>query len=85
MCSPVVRHARNHDGAFVTPLTFVSSGSQIMVALRRPPATAGATLTDLNEEFIDGAYMFHDGKCEIPAAMSKYLLISRQTTFYVLL
>lgn len=31
-----------------------------MVALRRPNTAGG--VNDNNDEFIDGAYMFHDGK-----------------------
>lgn len=77
VCSPAVRHARSHDGQFVAPQSFISSGAQLMVALRRPQqqggggggsAAASAQLVlDANgatvavdEEFIDGAYMFHD-------------------------
>lgn len=58
MCSPIVRHARNADGNFLPPQTFISSGSQIMVVLRRSNSIAAS---DYNDEFIDGAYMFHDG------------------------
>lgn len=72
MCSPITRHARDADGNFAAPQTFISSGSQIMVALRRFHTSGqnnivqtnggGGAANEYNEEFIDGAYMFHDGK-----------------------
>lgn len=65
MCSPITRHARKPDGNFLKPETFKSSGSQIMIALRRFQSSSqpgGAGPADYNDEFIDGAYMFHDGK-----------------------
>jgi len=58
MCSPMVRHARDANGSFLAPQTFVSSGPQIMVALRRSSNTAA---NEADIEFIDGAYMFHNG------------------------
>lgn len=67
VCSPSVRHARHPDGHFVVPQTFVSTGPQIMVALRRPGSGGSgghhggsSTTIDPNDEFIDGAFMFHD-------------------------
>lgn len=75
MCSPIVRHARALDGNFLPPQTFISSGSQIMIALRRFHGSASQSTIamggnsggphDHNDEFIDGAYMFHDGNIRI--------------------
>lgn len=66
MCSPIIRHARDPDGNFLPPQTFVSTGSQLMIALRRFHSTSSQAASgangDHNEEFVDGAYMFHDGK-----------------------
>lgn len=70
LCSPIMRHARDSDGNFLPPQTFISTGSQIMIALRRFHSSSqninvqsnGASPNDYNDEFIDGAYMFHDGK-----------------------
>lgn len=62
MCSPTVRYARNPEGNFLPPQTFISTGSQIMIVLRRFHGSSGGTnISQNDEEFIDGAYMFHDG------------------------
>lgn len=68
MCSPTIRHARNADGNFFPPQTFISTGSQIMVALRRPNTGSA----DYNDEFIDGAYMFHDGELNYYVQFRKF-------------
>lgn len=57
------------DGHFLPPQTFISTGSQIMVVLRRyhgsSPAGGPSPNYDYNDEFVDGAYMFHDGSFSI--------------------
>lgn len=63
MCSPIQRQARNQDGYFVQPQTFISTGSQIMIALKRFHSGSAQTNNGQHdEEFVDGAYMFHDGE-----------------------
>jgi hypothetical protein len=56
VCSPTSRKARNDNGAFIPPQTFISSGSQITVVLKR----AGPPHDTSDIEFIDGAFMFHN-------------------------
>lgn len=78
LCSPAIRQARDMDGNFAKPESYISSGAQLMVALRRPHASGAAAAAAaaasaaaagnpllsgaaaLDEEYIDGAYMFHD-------------------------
>lgn len=57
------------EGNFLQPQTFTSTGSQIMVVLRRyhgSSSSAGGPPPnyDFNDEFVDGAYMFHDGNIQ---------------------
>lgn len=68
MCSPAVRHARMPTGKYASPQSYISSSSQLMVTLRRPlssgplasNAGGGSAKVDGEEDFIEGAYMFHD-------------------------
>lgn len=58
------------EGNFLPPQTFISTGSQIMVVLRRyhgssSPGGGPSPNYDYNDEFVDGAYMFHDGSFSI--------------------
>lgn len=65
MCSPIQRQARNLEGYFLPPQTFISTGSQIMIALKRFHSGSVQGMTNSgthDEEFVEGAYMFHDGK-----------------------
>lgn len=57
LCSPATRTVRGTNGSLSTPLSFVSAGPQIMIELRRP-----TNPQDSNQEYFDGAFMFHDGK-----------------------
>lgn len=52
----MTRKARNENGEFRKPETFISTGSQITIVLRR----AGPANEQEDVEFIDGAYIFHD-------------------------
>lgn len=56
VCSPTSRKARNDLGTFIPPQTFISTGSQIIVVLRR----AGPPHDTNDIEFIDGAFLFHN-------------------------
>lgn len=56
LCSPATRTVRGTNGTLSSPLSFVSAGPQIMIELRRP-----TNPPDSNQEFFDGAFMFHDG------------------------
>lgn len=66
ICSPQTKHARDHGGSFLEHQTFVSTGNVLTLLLRRPAASASKDV-----EFVDGAFLFHDGELQI----SWYIII----------
>lgn len=59
LCSPKTKHARDHGGSFLEHQTIVSTGNVMTLLLRRPAAT---NPNSKDVEFVDGAFLFHDGK-----------------------
>lgn len=69
ICSPAVRRARNSDSEFIAPLTFISSGSQIIIILKR------SNSANADDEFVEGAFMFHDGRYRLYIILCIYMCI----------
>ncbi|XP_075231303.1 uncharacterized protein LOC142330111 isoform X2 [Lycorma delicatula] len=59
ICSPSIKHARDSSGKFQLYQTFLSSGNILSLLFRRFAALSSQP----EQEFIDGAYVFHDGAC----------------------
>ncbi|XP_047118443.1 uncharacterized protein LOC124798953 [Schistocerca piceifrons] len=60
VCSPNTRHARDPSGRFLDQQAFVSTQSSLTLVLKRQlPAT-----TATENEFVDGAFLFHDEHVE---------------------
>lgn len=59
ICSPVTKHARDlSTGRFIEQQNFVSSDNTLSIVFKRTfPAPF-----QRDNEFLDGAYLFHDGK-----------------------
>ncbi|KAJ8881054.1 hypothetical protein PR048_017527, partial [Dryococelus australis] len=56
ICSPVVKHVRDRIGRFLQQQTFVSSSNMMSLVLKRSTSQRNTSV----EEFVDGAYLFHD-------------------------
>lgn len=56
ICSPDVKSLRGQEGRTLEQKTFLSTGSTIIITLRRP----SAPLSTNEAEFLAGAYFFHD-------------------------
>ncbi|XP_075210689.1 uncharacterized protein LOC142318047 [Lycorma delicatula] len=56
ICSPSIKHARDSSGKFQLYQTFLSSGNILSLLFRRFAALSSQP----EQEFIDGAYVFHD-------------------------
>lgn len=57
VCGPAVREARDPSGRFLFRQAVTSKGSNLTILVRR------ATSQSVDEEeFVDGAFAFHDGK-----------------------
>lgn len=56
VCGPNVREARDPSGRFLIRQAVTSKGANLTILMRR----AASQLEE--EEFVDGAFAFHDGK-----------------------
>lgn len=57
VCGPAIREARDPAGRFLARQAVTSKGANLTILIRR----AGNQSPD-EEEFVDGAFAFHDGK-----------------------
>lgn len=57
VCGPAVREARDPAGRFLIRQAVTSKGANLTILVRR----ATSQIVD-EEEFVDGAFAFHDGK-----------------------
>lgn len=57
VCGPSLREARDPSGRFLERQAVTSKGSNMTILVRR----AATQIMD-DEEFVDGAFAFHDGK-----------------------
>lgn len=56
VCGPFIREARDPSGRFLIRQAVTSKGANITILVRR-----ASTQSVDEEEFVDGAFAFHDG------------------------
>lgn len=57
VCGPTMREARDSSGRFKIRQAVTSKGANLTILVRR-----AASQSDSEEEFVDGAFAFHDRK-----------------------
>lgn len=60
VCGPALREARDPSGQFLDRQAVTSKGANLTILIRR----AGSQVAE-DEEFVDGAFSFHDGKSHL--------------------